>query len=499
MFEALINEWAHFPTLLASLATSPMIWLVTFLGVLFGYVIGVLPGLGATMGMAMMFGIINRIPPEWSIALLMSILISSLCSGGITSILINIPGTPAAAATVLDGHPLFKQGRGREAVGASVYASAIGTATALLVVSIIQPFMFTIALRMGDWEVFLFCVFGVLICGALAGNSILKGMAAGILGLLFAMVGLEEMQGVRRFTFGMSGMLIGIPEVSALLGLFGLSEVFINVHRNTKISKESMDGVGWLIFPVKVLKDNIKNLIRSLLAGLWVGIIPGIGESAACWFGYDIAKRNSKNKELFGKGSFEGVIAAESASNVSSVGALIPSLALGIPGSATSGILIAALFLIGYRPGPSMLSQSPGIIVTFAILGWMAVIMSVIVAFMMSKAVIKLFTIPINYLMPIVAVFCIIGAWGTGFTKHHIVVLLVFGIIGFLMKLRGFPVAPMVLGLLIGRVFDLTFRRALVTYALDPFAMFMRPFGLAVTIVLILVFIFSLKSASRSA
>ena len=499
MFEAVLNEWSYFPEFAVSLATSLPIWGVTFLGALLGYIIGVLPGLGATMGMVLMLGIVSTIPVELGITLMCSIMTSSLCSGGITATLINIPGTAAAAATCLDGYPLFKKGKGREAVGAVVFASALGTSFALLVILIIQPLMFSIALMLGDWEVFLFCVFGVLICGALSGENMWKGLTAGLLGLLFAMIGLDGVQAVPRFTFNNSSLLAGIPEVSALLGLFGLSEVFYSINQKNTLDKETIKaGAGWLILPFKRLKDNVWNMIRSLFVGMWVGFIPGVGESAACWVSYDIAKRNSKNKEEFGKGSFEGVIAAETANNSSSIGALIPALALGIPGSSTSAIFIAALFLMDYRPGPTLMQQAPGIVVKIALLCWMGVLMSIFIAFLLSKSVTKFFTIPSEYLMPIVAVLCIIGAWGTGFTVHHITVLFIFGVIGYFMKKRGFPVAPMVLGLLIGDVLDVSLRRALTLYATDIDKMFLRPFGIFFTIVLIGLFILGAKSSGRT-
>ena len=498
MFQSLINEWSHFPELLATLPTSLPIWGITFLGALLGYIIGVLPGLGATMGMVLMLGVVSKIPAELGIALMTSILTSSLCSGGVTASLINIPGTPAAAATCLDGYPLFKMGKGREAVGAAVTSSALGTTTGLLVILIIQPLIFSIALLLGDWEIFLFCVFGVLICGALSGDSLWRGLAAGMLGLVFATVGLESLQAVKRFTFGTSVLLAGIPEVSALLGLFGLSEVFFTIHNRVKVNKDAVAGVGWMVIPFKLFKQNIWNMVRSLFVGLWVGFIPGVGESAACWVSYDVAKRNSKKKELFGKGSFEGIIAAETANNASSIGALIPALSLGIPGSATSAIFIAALFLMDYQPGPTLMQQAPGIVVKITILAWMGVIMSFAIALALSKVVTKFFTIPQDYLMPIVAVLCIVGAWGTGFTKHHIVVLLFFGILGFLMKTHKYPVAPMVLGLLIGKILDTSFRRALTQYSVDPLQMFMRPFGIFFTIILIGLFVLGVKSSKKS-
>ncbi len=490
----LLREWMYLPGVLENIFTTPAVWGFLTIGVIAGYIIGVVPGLGPTMGMALSLGIIFSLPPTEGMALLVGILVASLCSGGITASLANIPGTSAAAATCLDGYPMTLQGRGRDAAGLSYMSSIIGGIIATITIFIIQPFISTIALKFGDWEVFLFCLFGLMICGSLSGDIPVKGWIAAVVGLFFSMVGADGVQSIIRFNFGLNSLLSGFDTVIAMIGLFGLGEVlYILVKDETFEHVESEQG-----FPrvrLDVLIRNKLNLLRSTLAGLWVGFIPGVGESAACWFSYDLAKRSSDNKEKFGKGCEEGIIAAETANNASSIGALIPALALGVPGSATAAIFIAAMYMMNYRPGPTLMTESPGILSEISVLLILASLLMLVVGYVLTRFVIRFLTIPNTYLMPMVAVFCAVGSYGSAFNMFSLVMLLFFGLIGFVMKLYDYPIAPMVLGLLVGNTADTSLRRALMQYGAEPLNLILRPFGLAVMIVLIVLFVISIKTS----
>lgn len=492
--EQIFSEWSYFPDILINFLTSGSVWIAIVIGTIVGYIIGVLPGLGPTMGMSLSLSVVYILPPELGFALLCSILVAGIGSGGVTATMANIPGTASAAATCLDGYQLALQGKGREAIAVSIVASAIGTLLSSIVIFIIQPLVFTVALKLGDWEVFLFCVFGVMICGSLAGESPIKGLISGMLGLVFSMVGIDKLQAVPRLTLGISSLFVGFPVVPALLGLFGLSEVFFVLGKEEKI--EVVGKPGWAIFRIKRYTDNAMNIIRSLFASMWIGFIPGVGESAACWFSYDIARRNAKGKEkeLFGKGSFSGIIAAEVGNNASSIGALIPALSIGIPGSATTAIFLAAMYLMDYKPGPILLRQSPGILCELVVLLIMSSVMLVIIGFAFSKGVISLLSLPRDYLMPLIGALCIIGAWGTGFTKFYIIITFLFGVIGYILKVRNIPVAPMTLGLLIGDILDISLRRALTQYAMNPIEVFLRPVGAVTLLVLGILFYFSIRT-----
>lgn len=486
------DEWTYMPSVLATLAASPQVWLIMLIGVTVGYIVGVLPGLGPTMGMALSLGIIFKLPPAEGLALLIAILVSAIGTGGITASLANIPGTAAAAATCLDGYALTLRGKGREAVGISVLASTLGTIIAMLLIFAIQPFVVSVALRFGDWEVFLFCLFGLLICGSLSGKDPIRGWAAGLFGLLLAMVGAEGVQSVSRFTFGSRDLLTGFDTVAALLGLFGLSEVFIVLKEKAAVTLPAEKG--YPILDVKTFLVNKANIMRSMFAGVFVGFIPGVGESAACWFSYDLAKRFSAKKEAFGQGSKEGIIAAEVANNASSVGALIPSLALGIPGSATTAIFLAGMYLLNYRPGPTLLMESPGVLCELSIYFIASAVIMCVFSYFFSRYTIRFLSIPRAVLMPFVVVLCALGAWSTSYNAFSFFTLAFFGIMGALMKIYGYPIPPMVLGLLIGGTADISFRRAVMQYADNPWMLLSRPFGLAVMVCLVLLFIVGLKT-----
>jgi len=291
-------------------------------------------------------------------------------------------------------------------------------------------------------------------------------------------------------------LLAGVSSTVAILGLFGLSEVLYTLKDKEQFGVSNQSGFPKIKIPVFI--KNTGNIIRSLLAGLWVGFIPGIGESAACWFSYDLARKGSKNREQFGHGCPEGIIAAEVANNASSVGALIPSLALGIPGSGSTAVFIAALFLIGYRPGPTLMKDSPGVLCAITILFILAAIVMLVVGYFLTRFAIKFLTVENNLLMPLIVLFCAIGAYATTFTKTSLIILLVFGVLGFLMKTFKYPVPPMLLGLLIGNTMDTALRRAMMQYGNDPLGMVTRPFGIGIMVFLLIMLYFSIKTTKST-
>ncbi|MCX8191678.1 MAG: tripartite tricarboxylate transporter permease [Nitrososphaerales archaeon] len=480
----LFGEWSYFLGKLMENILSPLIIGAIFVGALIGYVVGVLPGLTAVMGMSLLLGFCFRLPVEIGLALLIGIYTGAMHTGGITSILVNIPGTPAAAATTLDGFPLAKKGKAREAIGAVITASMIGEVISAFILLFALPIFSLFALMFGDWEVFLFCMYGILIVGALSGKDPVKGWISGILGLFFAIVGLESLYAYPRFTFGLTYLEKGISFIPALIGLFGLSEVLAVLKEKEPYVISGERGFAIINFPLVI--KNFVTVLRSTLIGLWIGFIPGIGESVSPWVAYDAAKRSSKNKEEFGKGSFEGVIAAEVADNTTLAGALFPTLVFGIPGSGPTAVILAALFIYGVRPGPLLLIERPGFLSNIVVFILLSSIVCFFVAYLLSKYAITLLSLPREILFPIIIVLCILGSWGVEFTIFDIFVMFIFGIIGYFMKVYNYPIPPMVLGILIGEITDLHLRRALLQYSTDPLGLFIRPMGLIVTVFIIL-------------
>ena len=493
---AMVQEWGYLPEMAINILSSPEILITLFAGTILGYIIGVIPGLGPSMGMALVLGLIYRMPQTQGLGLLIGILVGSLSAGGITASLANIPGTAAAAATAMDGYPMTLQGKGQEAVGYAYFSSVLGSIFAMIIVFFIQPFIAAVALKFGNWEVFLFCIFGILLCGSLVGGDPIRGWISAFVGIFVSMCGAEPVQSVMRYTLGSTALLAGVSSTVAILGLFGLGEVLFTLRNDEHYGVANQKGFPKICIPVFI--KNIGNIIRSLLAGIWVGFIPGIGESAACWFSYDLARKGSKNREQFGHGCPEGIIAAEVANNASTVGALIPSLALGIPGSGSTAVFIAALFLIGYRPGPTLMKDAPGVLCSISILFILAALAMLVIGYLLSRFAIKFLTIENSLLMPVLVLFCAIGAYATTFTKTSLIILLVFGVVGLLMKVFKYPIPPMLLGLLIGSTMDSALRRAMMQYGNDPWGMVTRPFGIGITIFLLLMLYFSVKTTKST-
>jgi putative tricarboxylic transport membrane protein len=495
-WDLVVQEWVLLPSSWLALLTSPYTLLSLAGGSALGLVVGVMPGLTAVMAMALLLGLVFRLPMEWGLAILIGIYTGAMFGGAITAIMLNIPGTPAAAAAVMDGFPLAKQGRAREAIGAVITASLAGELLGGLCTLIFLPLVVLAALRIGDWEVFIITVFGLMIAGALAGRSVLKGWIAAIAGLLIAMVGLDPLFAVPRFVYTME-LSRGFGFVAALIGLFGLSEVFM-VLRERK-PYQIMGNPGSAIIDWSVIPRYFKTIIRSTLAGLGIGIVPGVGESVAPWVAYDVARRKSSNPEQFGKGAIEGVVAAEVADNATSGGALIPTLVLGIPGSGPTAILLAALFLYGIRPGPTLLIDRPGFIAFVIVLFWGSALLTRIVVKLLSSVLIRALSVPREIILPAAAALGLLGAWASGFTRLDIMSAFAFGIVGYIMRVRGFPIPPMVLGILIGSILDAALRRAILTHSAAPLEIFTRPVGLVLLAFLLIVLISGLRFRSRLA
>jgi putative tricarboxylic transport membrane protein len=495
-WDLVLREWALFPDSALALLTSPYTLLALVSGSVLGIVVGTMPGLTAVMAMALLLGFVFHLPMEWGLAVLVGIYTGAMFGGAITAIMINIPGTPAAAATALDGFPLAKQGRAREAIGAAITASLAGELLGALFKLVLVPLVMLAALGIGDWEVTIIAVFGLMVAGALAGRSVLKGWIAAIGGLLIAMVGLDPLFAVPRFVYDPE-MSRGFSFIAALIGLFGLSEVFI-VLRERK-PYQIIGNPGSAIIDWSIIPRYFKTIIRSALVGLGIGIVPGVGESASPWVAYDMARRKSSNPEQFGKGAIEGVVAAEVADNATSGGAVIPTLVLGIPGSGPAAILLAALFLYGIRPGPTLMIDKPGFVAFVVVLFAASALISRLAAKPLSSVLIRVLSAPREIILPAAAALGLLGAWVSGFTRLDIMSAFAFGIVGYIMRVRGFPTPPMVFGILVGPILDASLRRAILTHSAAPLEIFTRPVGLVLLAVLLIVVILGMRYRTRLA
>ncbi|MBB4929524.1 putative tricarboxylic transport membrane protein [Lipingzhangella halophila] len=471
------QEWALLPGAIVDILTSPVVVLALLIGGVIGIAVGLMPGLTAVMAMSLLLGFMLNLPVEAGLGLLIGVYTGAIYSGSITAVLLNIPGTPAAAVTTLDGFPLAKQGKAREAVGTTTWASFFGEWIGEIVGFILLPFVAALALMLGDWELFLVALIGILLAGGLAGRSPLKGWIAAFIGITISMVGTDPIYGTPRFGFTPE-LMRGVDFVPVLIGVFGVAEILFVLRSKQPYRLAGKPGRAITRWDILRKPASVVNIARSGLIGVLMGIVPGSGESAAPWIAYDLARRRSRRPQDFGKGSHEGLIAAETSNNATSGGALIPSLTLGIPGSGPTAILIAALFMYGVRPGPSLIVEEPGFIATTIALFLISAVVMRVLAYLASTYFIRLLSIPRTIILPIAVTLGFVGAWGVGFTVFDIQVVLVCGLIGYVLRSRGFPLAPLVLGILIGPVADQSLRRAILTYEGDFGAMFTRPIAL---------------------
>ncbi|MDR1625159.1 MAG: tripartite tricarboxylate transporter permease [Spirochaetia bacterium] len=456
-----------------------------------GIIIGALPGLTATMGVALLTGLTFGLPTVYAIPILMSIYVGAIYGGSISAVLINIPGTGASAATALDGFPLAQRGEGVRALYLTRIASFIGTIIGLFCLLEFAPLLATIGERyFASHEYFLLAVFGVVICGSLTAlDKPIKGWIAGFIGLMMSFVGIEEIFGYPRYTFGNPNLLSGISFIPAMIGIFGIPQI-LNTLKNknpvfANVASVSKKTVTEKRIPLlTILRKNILNIVRSGLIGVGIGTIPGAGEDIASWLSYDRAKKGSKHPEEFGKGSYEGIIASETGNNACIGGAIIPLLSLGVPGSPPAAVLLGALYLHGVRPGPMLAFENPTFSYTMtAILLYCAVAL-LLCGFFLSSIMAKVLKVKPAILMPIVGALSIIGSYAIGINIFDIKVMVVCGIIGYFLTEMGYPPAPLILGTILGPMADANFRRALLTSDGSILPFFMRPVSIIFVILI---------------
>lgn len=465
-----------------------------------GIIIGALPGLTATMGVALLTGLTYGIPTWFAIPILLSIYVGAIYGGSISAILINIPGTPASAATALDGFPLAQKGEGLKALYITRFASFIGTIFGMLCLLNFAPLISQLAERhFASPEFFLLAIFGIVICGSLTSmDKPLKGWIAGFLGLMISFIGTEEIYGYPRYTFGYSDLLSGIPFIPAMIGVFGIPQI-LNTLKDPNADFKIMEARKLRLKDMRIfelIRENIFTILRSGLIGVGVGSIPGVGEDIASWLSYDRAKKASKKPEDFGKGSYEGIIASETGNNACIGGSIIPLLSLGVPGSPPAAVLLGALFLHGIRPGPMLAFENPTFSYTMTAILMYCAIALLICGFILSGFIALVLKVKPAILMPIVGALSIIGSYAIGIRLFDIKVMVVFGILGYFLIKMGYPPAPLILGTILGPIADANFRRTLLTSEGSLMPFFTRPISI-VFVVLIGWSIFSMTDTYK--
>jgi len=463
------------------------------LGVLGGIFIGVVPGLGATMGVAVLLPLTFGMEPAAALIMLSAVFTAAIYGGCITSILLHTPGTPANAASALDGYQMTLQGQGLRAIGAATIGSMVGGTFSAIMLLFLAPPLARASLVFSAPEFFLIALFGLTIIGSLAGDNMIKGLLSGLFGLAIGIIGFDQIYGVRRFTYGITALEAGISLVPALIGLFSISQVLILAEDLTKKNEEKQvvgELSGRLLPTLPEFIAQIPNIIRSSIIGLFVGVVPGPGAEIGGWLGYSEAKRFSKNRDQFGKGAIEGVWAAETANNATVGGALVPTMTLGIPGSAAAAILLGGMMLHGLIPGHGLFTTQADI--AYAIIfGFMiANILMGIVGLLTAKYLVKVASAPTSVLAPSIVVLSVIGSYAINISLVDVTVMAVFGFIGYFMRKTGFATAPVVLAMILGGIAENGFKRAALMARGENLLTFYM--GRPVSAVLVLLIVFSL-------
>ncbi|WP_193141354.1 MULTISPECIES: tripartite tricarboxylate transporter permease [unclassified Meridianimarinicoccus] len=443
---------------------------------LLGIVVGSLPGLTATMGVALMTTLTYSLDSTSAIFVLICMYVGAIYGGSRSAILLNIPGTPASAATSLDGYPLAKAGRAGYAMGLATAGSALGTVAGVVMLVLIAPPLAEAALNFGSFEFFWLAVFGILISGQLTADTTpLKGYIAGLLGLAVAMIGSEGIHAHVRFNLGLSDLNAGIALIPAMVGAFGFAEVLTAMWNRAGEIATKKDSSDRTIPEMGDIWRHKFTIARSGVIGTIVGIIPGVGEDIGAWASYATARKLSKEKEKFGHGSHEGLIAAETGNSAVVPGSLIPAITLAVPGSASSAVLIAALFIHGIRPGPLIMIEQPQFV---GLISAMVLIATVFMAFYgltLTKAFVQVLRVPYSRLMPVVFVLCVIGTFALSQRMFDIWIMVAFGLIGFVLRQMKYPMAPLVLGIILGDLLDKSLRRGLTLSDGELAPFFTRP------------------------
>jgi putative tricarboxylic transport membrane protein len=462
---------------------TPTSLFYVFAATLVGLIIGALPGLTATMGLALMTTLTLKMNSSQALLVLICTYVGAIYGGSRSAILLNIPGTPASAASCLDGYALARQGLAGRAMGIATTGSVLGTLIGMFFLALFTPLLGEAALKFGAYEFFWLALFGVLISGTLTGDDPLKGWLVGLLGLLVATIGQESIYAFERFNFGNRDLAGGISLVPALVGAFGFAELLVimkTIRPTVKINP--FDSV---IPNLVDILAHWKTILRSGCIGTAIGVVPGVGEDIAAWTSYAAAKRASDEPEKFGKGSIDGLMAAETGDNACVPGAVIPLLTLAIPGSAPAAILMAAMLIHGVQPGPMIMVQSPQFVYDVVAMILLATLGILFYGLTLTKLMTRVLQVPQNLLVPVILVLCTVGSFAIAGRLFDIWVMLAFGLIGFALRQFNYPMAPLVLGIVLGDLMEKSLRRGLILSDGDLEPFFTRPISLALWITIV--------------
>jgi putative tricarboxylic transport membrane protein len=443
------------------IALSPMNLVYVFTGVFAGTIIGMLPGLGPISALALMIPITFAMDPSSGLILMAGVYYGAVFGGSTSSILLNAPGIAGTVATSFDGYPMAKQGLAGKALAIAAYSSFVGGTLSVIGLMLVAPLLSRVAVSFGPAEYFSLMVLGLTAVVSLSDKSLIKGLIAGVVGVMVSIIGIDRQTGTERFTFGSAHMLDGVDFLVVALGIFALAEVFYMLLRGGGGKEQPRNAIGSLKLSRSEVRKIAGPMTRGSILGFFTGVLPGAGATIGSFLGYSMEKRIAKDGDTFGQGNIKGVAAPESANNAACTGSFVPLLTLGVPGSGTTAVLLGALLVMGVTPGPAMLQDRPDVFWGVIASMYIGNIFLLVLNLPLIPLIARILDMPRALLLSLILIFCMIGVYGLNFSVIDLYFLLGFGLLGLGMRLFGFPAAPMILGMILGGIMEESMRRAL--------------------------------------
>jgi putative tricarboxylic transport membrane protein len=470
------------------IAVTPYNLFIAVIGILLGTIIGVLPGLGGANGVAILLPLTFTMPPTSAIILLTCIYWGALFGGAITSVLFNIPGEPWSVATTFDGYPMAKNGQSGQALTAAFTSSFVGALFSIVLITFFAPLLAEVALKFGPPEFFAIQLLTFSSFVGLGGGSALKSLAAILIGFLLSTVGLDIVTGQLRLTYGFTDLMKGFDFIIAVIGLFGIGEIFLSVEEGLRFQgAKTQMNLRVVLDTWKILPRYYRTFVRGSIIGFWMGFKPG-GATPASFMSYAFAKRFSKNPERFGRGEIEGIIAPETAAHAAGVAAMLPMITLGIPGSPTAAVMLGGLIIWGLQPGPMLFVDNPDFVWGLIASMYTGNVIGVLVVLAFVPFFASILRIPFAILTPLIVVICAIGSYAVHNSMIDIWYMLIFGVIGYVFKKLDYPLAPLVLALVLGDMAENALRQSLIMSQGSLAIFFNRPISAVITAAALVLF-----------
>ncbi|MFN3279495.1 MAG: tripartite tricarboxylate transporter permease [Paracoccus hibiscisoli] len=480
-----------------ALSFDNLLW--CFVGVFAGTLLGVIPGIGVLAAISMLLPLTFQLDATAALIMLAGIWYGTSYGGSTASILLNVPGTPSSAITALDGYPMARQGRAGVALLMTTIASFTGGSIGILLLMGFSGSIAQVALQFSSAEYFALMLLGLVAASSMSSGAMSKGLIMVCLGMLFGLVGSDVYTGTRRFTFGMIELADGIALVALALGIFGLSEVIASIG---KIDAKDIDSRSIGLRSMKPTREDMRRswrpMLRGAAVGSFFGTLPGTGPSIAAFMSYAMERRISKTPEKFGTGEIEGITGPESANNAADQTAFIPTLALGIPGSATMALMLGALMIHGIAPGPQLMTEQPALFWGLVMSFWIGNLLLLVLNIPLIGLWVRLLTVPYHWLFPAVLMFICIGTYSVNSSGFDVLMVAMFGILGYALRLLNFPLAPMLLGFVLGPMMEEHFRRAMLLGRGDPTVFLSRPISAVVLLLTLGLLLLGLRSTLQA-